>query len=240
MSARPSSDPSGDDTASNKAAGAAPSMMAEQAVLGGLMLLRTMPDRVAELAYRCRLLPPRPPATTAIRELAERTSRSTRRPPRRAVRFAGEWSPVGGFHRVELAGTTRARQHRSCRDVRDSADRRVGTGIVNDGFQPKAARSPPELLAKAEQKLRHRRGRCARQAGPPRCARRRSKPSTCCRPATPMAAAVTVASAQRPAPEFDESDRRPAAHPTRWSPPRARRMGGDHRWCAKHRRNTPR
>ena len=134
------------------------SVEAEQAVLGGLMLAPEAYDRVADslvesdfyrrdhqLIFR------------AIRELAERSR------PYDAVTL-GEWfesmglseQVAGGAYLIELASTTQSAANIKAyaEIVRDKAVLRqlidVGTGIVNDGFQPEG-RDAAELLAKAEQ-----------------------------------------------------------------------------------------
>lgn len=134
------------------------SVEAEQAVLGGLMLAPEAFDRIADqlneqdfyrrdhqLIFR------------AIRELAEKNR------PYDAVTL-GEWfesqglaeQVAGGAYLVELASTTpsAANIKAYAEIVRDKAVLRqlieVGTGIVNDGFQPEG-RESGELLAKAEQ-----------------------------------------------------------------------------------------
>ena len=136
------------------------SVDAEQAVLGGLMLDPNAFDRVADqltetdfyrrdhqLIYR------------AIRELGEKNR------PFDAVTL-GEWfdsqglaeQVAGGAYLVELASTTpsAANIKAYAEIVRDKAILRqlidVGTGIVNDGFQPEG-RDSAELLAKAEQEV---------------------------------------------------------------------------------------
>ena len=136
------------------------SVDAEQAVLGGLMLDANAFDRIADqlndadfyrrdhqLIYR------------AIRELAEKNK------PFDAVTL-GEWfdsqglgeQVAGGAYLVELASTTpsAANIKAYAEIVRDKAVLRqlidVGTGIVNDGFQPEG-RDSAELLAKAEQEV---------------------------------------------------------------------------------------
>jgi len=136
------------------------SIEAEQAVLGGLMLAPEAFDRIADmltdgdfyrrdhqLIYR------------AIRELAEKSK------PYDAVTLA-EWfesqgqvdQVAGGAYLVELAGTTpsAANIKAYAEIVRDKAILRqlieVGTGIVNDGFQPEG-RESSEILAKAEQEV---------------------------------------------------------------------------------------
>ncbi|MDO5506503.1 MAG: replicative DNA helicase [Pseudoxanthomonas suwonensis] len=134
------------------------SVEAEQAVLGGLMLAPDAYDRIADrleehdfyrrdhqLIYR------------AIRELAEKSR------PFDAVTLA-EWFAAngqselvaGGGYLIELASTTPSAANISAYAdiVRDKAILRqlieVGTGIVNDGYQPDG-RDSGELLAKAEQ-----------------------------------------------------------------------------------------
>ena len=134
------------------------SVEAEQAVLGGLMLAPDAYDRIADqltdhdfyrrdhqLIYR------------AIRELAEKSR------PYDAVTL-GEWfesqglaeQVAGGAYLVELASTTPSAANITAYAdiVRDKAVLRqlidVGTGIVNDSFQPEG-RDSGELLAKAEQ-----------------------------------------------------------------------------------------
>jgi len=136
------------------------SVEAEQAVLGGLMLAPEAYDTVGDvlveadfyrrdhqLIYR------------AIRELAEKNR------PFDAVTL-GEWFDSqgyseqigGGAYLVELATTTpsAANIRAYAEIVRDKAVLRqlieVGTGIVNDGFQPEG-RDSAALLAKAEQEV---------------------------------------------------------------------------------------
>ncbi|KQZ67779.1 MULTISPECIES: replicative DNA helicase [unclassified Lysobacter] len=136
------------------------SVEAEQAVLGGLMLAPDAYDRVADqlveedfyrrdhqLIYR------------AIRELAEKNR------PFDAVTL-GEWfdsmglseQVAGGAYLIELASTTPSAANIAAyaEIVRDKAVLRqlieVGTGIVNDGFQPDG-RDSGEILAKAEQEV---------------------------------------------------------------------------------------
>ena len=136
------------------------SVEAEQAVLGGLMLAPESYDAVGDilvendfyrrdhqLIYR------------AIRELAEKNR------PFDAVTL-GEWFDSqgyaeqigGGAYLVELATTTpSAANIRAYAEIgRDKAVLRqlieVGTGIVNDGFQPEG-RDSAALLAKAEQEV---------------------------------------------------------------------------------------
>ncbi len=133
---------------------------AEQAVLGGLMLAPEAYDRVNDkltpndfyrrdhqLIYR------------AIGELAERNR------PFDAVTL-GEWFEsqgqmelvAGGAYLIELASTTPSAANITAyaEIVRDKAVMRqlieVGTGIVNDAFQPEGKESG-ELLAVAEQKV---------------------------------------------------------------------------------------
>ena len=134
------------------------SVEAEQAVLGGLMLAPEAFDRVSDLLgehdfYRRdhQLI------YRAIRELAERNR------PFDAVTL-GEWfesqgraeEVAGGAYLVELASTTpsAANIRAYAEIVRDKAVMRqlidVGTGIVNDAFQPEG-RESGEILAKAEQ-----------------------------------------------------------------------------------------
>ncbi len=134
------------------------SVDAEQAVLGGLMLAPDGYDRVADMVsesdfYRRdhQLI------FRAIRELAEKNR------PFDAVTL-GEWFESmgqselvgGGAYLVELASTTPSAANIAAyaEIVRDKAILRqlieVGTGIVNDGFQPEG-RESNELLAKAEQ-----------------------------------------------------------------------------------------
>ena len=136
------------------------SVEAEQAVLGGLMLAPDAYDRIADhlvdgdfyrrdhqLIYR------------AIRELAEKNR------PYDAVTL-GEWfesqglaeQVAGGAYLVELASTTPSAANivAYAEIVRDKAVLRqlieVGTGIVNDGFQPEG-RDSSEILASAEQQV---------------------------------------------------------------------------------------
>src|SRR5690606_39781549 len=133
------------------------SVEAEQAVLGGSMLVPDAFDRVADiladndfyrrdhqLIYR------------AIRELAEKNR------PYDAVTL-GEWfesmgqseQVAGGAYLVELASTTPSAANivAYAEIVRDKAVLRqlieVGTGIVNDGFQPDG-RETSEILDAAE------------------------------------------------------------------------------------------
>ena len=136
------------------------SIEAEQAVLGGLMLAPDAYDRVGDqiteqdfyrrdhqLIFR------------AIRELAERSK------PFDAVTL-GEWfesqglaeQVAGGAYLIELASTTPSAANivAYAEIVRDKAVLRklieVGTGIVNDGFQPDG-RDSSEILSNAEQQV---------------------------------------------------------------------------------------
>ncbi|MGO1540616.1 MAG: replicative DNA helicase [Luteimonas sp.] len=134
------------------------SVEAEQAVLGGLMLAPDAYDRVADLLvvedfYRRdhQLI------YRAIRDLAEGSRPCD-------VVTIGEWfesqglsgEVAGGAYLVELANTnaSAANIKAYAEIVRDKAVLRqlieVGTGIVNDGFQPEG-RESGEILAKAEQ-----------------------------------------------------------------------------------------
>ena len=134
------------------------SVEAEQAVLGGLMLSPEAYDRIADLLvaedfYRRdhQLI------FRAIHELAEKNR------PFDAVTL-GEWfesqdlagEVAGGAYLVELANTnaSAANIKAYAEIVRDKSVLRrlieVGTGIVNDGFQP-GGRDSEEILAKAEQ-----------------------------------------------------------------------------------------
>ena len=136
------------------------SIEAEQAVLGGLMLAPDSYDRIADqlsdsdfyrrdhqLIYR------------AIRELAEKNK------PFDAVTL-GEWfesqglseQVAGGAYLIELASTTPSAANITAyaEIVRDKAILRqlidVGTGIVNDGFQPDG-RDSSEILEEAERQV---------------------------------------------------------------------------------------
>ena len=164
MSARPSFGQAGHDARSEgrieQLRVPPQSVEAEQAVLGGLMLAPDAFDRVADqivdgdfyrrdhqLIYR------------AIRELAEKNR------PYDAVTL-GEWfesqglseQVAGGAYLVELASTTPSAANITAyaEIVRDKAVLRqlieVGTGIVNDGFQP-GGRDSGEILASAEQQV---------------------------------------------------------------------------------------
>src|SRR5690554_41403 len=136
------------------------SVEAEQAVLGGLMLAPDAYDRIADMLvvedfYRRD----HQHIYRAIRELAEKNR------PYDAVTL-GEWfesqglagEVAGGAYLVELASTTpsAANIKAYAEIVRDKAVLRqlieVGTGIVNDGFQPDG-RESSEILSKAEQEV---------------------------------------------------------------------------------------
>ncbi len=134
------------------------SVEAEQAVLGGLMLAPEAFDRIADqLGEHDFYRRDHQLIFRAIRELAEKSR------PYDAVTL-GEWfesqglgeQVAGGAYLVELASTTpsAANIKAYAEIVRDKAVLRqlieVGTGIVNDGFQPEG-RESGELLAKAEQ-----------------------------------------------------------------------------------------
>jgi len=136
------------------------SVEAEQAVLGGLMLAPDAYDRVADsLVENDFYRRDHQLIFRAIRELAERSR------PYDAVTL-GEWfesmglseQVAGGAYLIELASTTpsAANIKAYAEIVRDKAVLRqlidVGTGIVNDGFQPEG-RDSAELLAKAEQEV---------------------------------------------------------------------------------------
>ncbi|PBJ83195.1 replicative DNA helicase [Lysobacteraceae bacterium NML93-0399] len=136
------------------------SVEAEQAVLGGLMLVPDAYDRIADLLvpddfYRRD----HQKIYSAIQELAEKSK------PFDAVTL-GEWFDsnglselvAGGAYLGELASTTpsAANIRAYAEIVRDKAILRqlidVGTEIVNDGFQPEG-RDSSEILAKAEQQV---------------------------------------------------------------------------------------
>jgi replicative DNA helicase len=136
------------------------SVEAEQAVLGGLMLAPEAFDRIADkLEERDFYRRDHQLIYRAIRELAEKSR------PYDAVTL-GEWfesqglaeQVAGGAYLVELAsGTPSAANITAYADiVRDKSILRqlieVGTGIVNDGFQPEG-RESNEILAKAEQEV---------------------------------------------------------------------------------------
>lgn len=136
------------------------SVEAEQAVLGGIMLAPDAYDVVADLVdesdfYRRdhQLI------YRAIKELAEKNQ------PYDAVTM-GEWfesqglaeQVAGGAYLIELASTTpsAANIKAYAAIVRDKAILRqmidVGTGVVNDGFNPEG-RDTMELLSAAEQQI---------------------------------------------------------------------------------------
>lgn len=134
------------------------SVEAEQAVLGGLMLGPDAFDRVADqLTEQDFYRRDHQLIFRAIRELAEKSR------PYDAVTL-GEWfesqglgeQVAGGAYLVELASTvpSAANIGAYAAIVRDKAVLRqlieVGTGIINDGFQPEG-RESAELLAAAEQ-----------------------------------------------------------------------------------------
>ena len=136
------------------------SVEAEQAVLGGLMLAPDAYDRVADqLTEKDFYRRDHQLIFRAIRELAEKSR------PFDAVTL-GEWFEsmamsemvAGGAYLVELASTTPSAANIAAyaEIVRDKAVLRqlieVGTGIVNDGFQPDG-RDSGEILAKAEQEV---------------------------------------------------------------------------------------
>ena len=136
------------------------SVEAEQAVLGGLMLAPDAYDTVADsLTERDFYRRDHQLIFRAIRELAEKSR------PYDAVTL-GEWfesmglveQVAGGAYLVELASTTpSAANIKAYADiVRDKAVLRqlieIGTGIVNDGFQPDG-RDSSEILARAEQEV---------------------------------------------------------------------------------------
>ncbi|MFZ7094824.1 replicative DNA helicase [Luteimonas dalianensis] len=133
------------------------SVEAEQAVLGGLMLAPEAYDRVADvLVVKDFYRHDHQLIYSAIRDLAEKNQ------PFDAVTL-GEWFEShgksgeigGGAYLVELASTTASAANiKAYADiVRDKAVLRqlieVGTGIVNDGFQPEG-RSTEDVLSKAE------------------------------------------------------------------------------------------
>jgi len=136
------------------------SVEAEQAVLGGLMLAPEAYDTVADgLNERDFYRRDHQLIFRAIRELAEKSR------PFDAVTL-GEWFEsnghaelvAGGSYLIELASTTpsAANIKAYAEIVRDKSVLRqlieVGTGIVNDGFQPDG-RESSEILAKAEQEV---------------------------------------------------------------------------------------
>jgi len=136
------------------------SVEAEQAVLGGLMLAPEAYDTVADsLVERDFYRRDHQLIFRAIRELAEKSR------PFDAVTL-GEWFEsngqselvAGGSYLIELVSTTpsTANIKAYAEIVRDKSVLRqlieVGTGIVNDGFQPDG-RESSEILAKAEQEV---------------------------------------------------------------------------------------
>jgi len=136
------------------------SIEAEQAVLGGLMLAPDAYDTVADsLTERDFYRRDHQLIFRAIRELAEKNK------PFDAVTL-GEWfesmgqaeQVAGGAYLIELASTTpsAANIKAYAEIVRDKAVLRqlieVGTGIVNDGFQPDG-RDSSEILSSAEQQV---------------------------------------------------------------------------------------
>ncbi|MGH8086390.1 MAG: replicative DNA helicase [Lysobacter sp.] len=136
------------------------SVEAEQAVLGGLMLAPDAYDTVADsLTERDFYRRDHQLIFRAIRELAEKNK------PFDAVTL-GEWfesmgqaeQVAGGAYLIELASTTpsAANIKAYAEIVRDKAVLRqlieVGTGIVNDGFQPDG-RDSSEILSSAEQQV---------------------------------------------------------------------------------------
>ena len=136
------------------------SIEAEQAVLGGLMLAPDAYDRVADqLTDRDFYRRDHQLIYRAIRELAEKNK------PFDAVTL-GEWFEsmgeselvADGAYLIELASTTPSAANivAYAEIVRDKAVLRqlieVGTGIVNDGFQPDG-RDSSEILSSAEQQV---------------------------------------------------------------------------------------
>lgn len=136
------------------------SVEAEQAVLGGLMLAPDAYDRVADqLTEQDFYRRDHQLIFRAIRELAEKSK------PFDAVTL-GEWfesigeaeQVAGGAYLIELASTTPSAANivAYAEIVRDKAVLRklieVGTGIVNDGFQPDG-RDSSEILSAAEQQV---------------------------------------------------------------------------------------
>jgi len=133
------------------------SVEAEQAVLGGLMLAPDAYDRIADrLTDRDFYRRDHQLIFRAIRELAEKNR------PYDAVTL-GEWfesmgqaeQVAGGAYLVELASSTPSAANivAYAEIVRDKAILRqlieVGTGIVNDGFQPDG-RDTSQILDEAE------------------------------------------------------------------------------------------
>ncbi|MFT3762804.1 MAG: replicative DNA helicase [Pseudoxanthomonas sp.] len=160
MSARPSfrNDPS--DTRIEHLRVPPHSIEAEQAVLGGLMLDPQAFDRIGDkLAANDFYRRDHQLIWRAIAELSEKSR------PCDAVTL-GEWfdsqglseQVAGGAYLIELASNTPSAANIAAyaEIVRDKAVMRqlieVGTGIVNDGFQPEG-RDSAELLASAEQKV---------------------------------------------------------------------------------------
>lgn len=136
------------------------SVEAEQAVLGGLMLAPDAYDRVSDqLTERDFYRRDHQLIYRAIHELAEKNK------PFDAVTL-GEWfesqglveQVAGGAYLIELASTTPSAANivAYAEIVRDKAVLRqlieVGTGIVNDGFQPDG-RDSNEILSAAEQQV---------------------------------------------------------------------------------------
>lgn len=136
------------------------SIEAEQAVLGGLMLAPEAYDRVGDkLTANDFYRRDHQLIFRAIAELAEKNL------PYDAVTL-GDWfnskglgeQVAGGAYLIELASTTPSAANivAYAEIVRDKAVMRklieVGTGIVNDGFQPDG-RESAELLASAEQQV---------------------------------------------------------------------------------------
>ena len=134
---------------------------AEQAVLGGLMLAPEAYDSVADILVEKDFY--RRDHQLIYRAIHELSSKKDR--PFDVVTL-GEWFDSqgigeqvgGGAYLLELATTTpsAANIRAYAEIVRDKAVLRqlieVGTGIVNDGFQPEG-RDGAELLAKAEQQV---------------------------------------------------------------------------------------
>ncbi|MBW8824452.1 MAG: replicative DNA helicase, partial [Xanthomonadales bacterium] len=136
------------------------SVEAEQAVLGGLMLVPESFDRIADiLTDRDFYRRDHQQIYRAIRELSDKGK------PFDAVTL-GEWFEstgqselvAGGAYLIELASTTpsAANIRAYAEIVRDKATLRqlidVGSEIVNDAFQPEG-RDSAEILAKAEQEV---------------------------------------------------------------------------------------
>ncbi|MFC3549587.1 replicative DNA helicase [Lysobacter cavernae] len=136
------------------------SVEAEQAVLGGLMLTSEAYDRIADqLSEHDFYRRDHQLIFRAICELAEKNR------PFDAVTL-GEWfesmglaeQVAGGAYLIELASTTPSAANIAAyaEIVRDKAILRqlidVGTGIVNDGFQPDG-RESSEILEEAERQV---------------------------------------------------------------------------------------